>query len=170
MADHPNCLDTGKCSLHDVEIERRKSDRKDVEYLKGAVIKMEKAISACAEAQNERTRAFHQRMNTTENKVFGIFVSLGLMAVILFGGYYYATIIDKRNDRGEEILLAKINSNDAIAKAERAETVAQVVTLLTSDAEQREWQKGMMKQMELLNTHIEHLIKIGPIGQQTEWE
>jgi len=149
----PNCLTTGKCTIHDVEIERRKTDRKELNYLREAFIKLE-------ESNEDRAIQIHNRLNGVSNKVMGIFVSLGLISLICFGCYYYIGVVDKRNDRGEEILLNKINADARSAKEERTNLVSQVVTLLTADAEQKEWQRGMITQLELLNTHIRDIVDL----------
>ena len=148
-----NCLITGKCTIHDVEIERRRTDRKDMEYLKAA-------FTALESNNEQRFIAMHNRVNRASNKVIGIFVSLGLIAIITFGGYYYTSTVDRRNNRGEEILLARINADSIEAKNERSQLASQVVALLTADAEQEEWRRGVMTQLELFNTHIRDILEL----------
>lgn len=147
------CLTTGHCAMHDVEVERRANDHNDIALLKEAMVELNRS-------NEKKIVAIHSRTNTTENRVMGIFVSLGLMAVIVFGCYYFTNIVNTRNDRGEEILLAKINADYKSAKEERTYIVAQVVELLTASAEQKEWQRGMITQLELLNTHIHNIVEL----------
>lgn len=69
----PGCTEeqAGHCSMHYVEVERRKSGQKDISDLKEAVAKIEAYISD---------------LLTYKNRLIGWST---LMAAVLFGGYYY---------------------------------------------------------------------------------
>lgn len=169
MADEKSintCLDTGICVNHHVEVERRKTDRKEIMDLKAHVGKL--------------FDRWDMEIPQIKVKVFAIFVTLGLLSVIALGGYTYTavsnahmevalTAVDVRinnsldavkrgSDRGEEILLAKINSVESALRDDQTEIMSKVVVLLTSDAEQRQWQKGMMKQLEMLNSYLRDMV------------
>lgn len=158
----PNCLETGICIHHGETVERRKSDAKDIKYLKDVVEKL------FIRWENE--------IPDLKIKVFSIYVSLTLLLFMVGGAYSFTAIsvsnhradmsefksemkaqlaaVKASSDRGEEILLAKINRTEKDNKTEREGIMAQVVTLLTSDAEQKEWQRGVLRQLEVLNTNF----------------
>lgn len=158
----PNCLDTGICLHHGEEIERRRTDRKDIAYLKEMLSKLFERLDA--------------EIPAIKIKVFAIFLSMGLMLVIVLGAYSFTAVsvsnhradmaeykreskaemlaVKASSDRGEEILLAKLNRVERDSKDERDKLTAQLVLLLTSDAENKEWQRGVMRQLELLNTNF----------------
>lgn len=160
------CLDTGICINHNLEVERRKTDRKDIVDLKAYVEKL--------------FNRWDNEIPPMKIKVFSVFVTLGLLSLICLGAYTFTAIsnahfevaiaaLDTRtnnkidsvkngSDRGEEILLAKINTVEKDLRADQTEIMSKVVVLLTSDAEQRQWQKGMMKQLEMLNSYLRDMV------------
>ena len=153
-----NCMIDGRCQLHDVEIERRKSDREDLKQLKLDFRHNNLACESKVGNLHDRITGLGTDTNRdiarNGNLITGVFVSLGLIAVIVLGSFYYTNVVDKRNDRGEEILLTKINADYRSSKLEREYLVSQVVGLLQSSAEQREWQRGVIRQLELINSNI----------------
>ena len=148
-----NCIITGKCQLHDIEIERRKSAAKEVQIIRDS-------LDRCKLSSVTKFEALDVRIRVIGNKVAALFLSLGLLLVITGGGYYYTQVIDLRIDRSEQRLLTRMMSDTKDAKAERLTLVSQVVELLTADAERREWQRGMMSQLQLLNAHIRDIMKL----------
>lgn len=131
------------CPHHEAEVQRRETLQASVADLKSLMLTNE-----------NRFVSMHNRINGIEAKVMGIFVSLGLILFIVLGAYTYTNIVDKRNDRGEEILLTKINADALFTRNKNEELMKQVVTLLTSNAENKEWQRGVITQLEMLNAHI----------------
>ena len=148
-----NCIVTGKCQLHDIEIERRKSAAKEVQIIRDS-------LDRCKLSSTNKFEALDVRIRLMDNKVAAIFLSLGLMLIIATGNYYYTQIIANRMDAVELKITARMEATAKDAKTERLTLVNQVVELLTADAERREWQRGMMSQLEMLNAHIRDIVKL----------
>lgn len=161
-----SCVIDGKCAIHDVEIERRRTDREDLQALKEDFKLNGQACESKVGNLHDRitllAETLTKQIGHNGNLITGVFISLGLMAVIVLGSFYYISVVDKRNDRGEEILLTKINADYRSSKQERDLLVSQVVTLLQSDAEQKEWQRGVIRQLELLNTNLNRTFRKQP--------
>lgn len=155
-----SCMEKGHCAVHGVEIERRKQTSKSVEEIKNQIEKFEHF------AETEH-KTFNDKISVLSSKLNGIATTLGLLLLITLGSYYYVNVVDYRNNRGEEILLNKINNNANHAKVERDALVSQIVSLLTTSAEQKEWQRGMMRQMELLNSHIRDIANLKEQNEKT---
>jgi hypothetical protein len=153
-----SCVLDGRCAIHDVEIERRRTDREELNKLKDSFKVNEQECQAKVGVIHDRITAMGKELSLAishnGNLITGVFLSLGLMGVILFGSFYYTNIVDKRNDRGEEILLNKINEDYRASKKERDVINAQIIALLQSSAEQKEWQKGVIRQLELMNANL----------------
>ena len=157
-----SCIEDGHCKVHGQEIERRKQASKDIDAMKADI--------------KELFRKWDDQIPSIKMKVFAIFVSIFLFLFLVAGSYSYTAIsnandradraiisathakemdeITRRNDRGEEILLNKINTVERDLRLEQTKIMARVVELLTADAERRQWQKGMVTQLQLLNDHI----------------
>ena len=148
-----NCIITGKCQLHDIEIERRKSAAKEMQSIKNSLDK-------CKISSINKFDAFDARIRSISNRVAAVFLSLSLMLIIVVGNYYYTQIVANRIDAIELKITARMEATAKDAKTERLTLVNQVVELLTADAERREWQRGMMSQLEMLNAHIRDIVKL----------
>lgn len=147
MAEEQTCVELGHCAKHGVEVERRIQDRTRIENLEHKCRQHEIELEI-------KLGNIWSHLSRSRSLIYGVFISMGLLLCINLGAYYFANTINTANDRGEEILLAKINRVERDFKLSQAEIMTSVVTLLTSDAEQREWQKGMVRQLELINYNL----------------
>jgi len=139
------CLETGHCMAHGDEVERRKETVLEIKDL-------------------------WRHVGANAVKIYGVAATMVLFGALLIGSFTYTNSVkfDLKDevdevrlgsDRGEEILLAKINANYTMTKRQQDEIMSNVVKLLTADAERREWQRGMMTQMKTLNEYIKSLIE-----------
>ena len=157
MADEQvnTCVESGHCEMHGVEIERRRQDRSRIDALEAKWREHEAGMDI-------KFGNLWSHMSKNSNMIYGIFVSLGLIMVIVLGSYYYTNTVNTANDRGEEILLNKIYKIEETYKIQQSEIMTTIVTLLTSDAEQKEWQRGVIRQLELINHNMEKATNGGP--------